>query len=68
MQMLYRLSYVGSDAARGKIGCEQESEGKNRPHQSANNAKIPEQGKKSRPDLLLAEKGRRSVQPGHATF
>jgi hypothetical protein len=23
MQMLYRLSYVGSDAARGKIGCEQ---------------------------------------------
>ena len=24
MQMLYRLSYVGSGAARGKIGCEQE--------------------------------------------
>src|SRR5207247_10492287 len=23
MQMLYRLSYVGSGAARGKIGCEQ---------------------------------------------
>ena len=45
-----------------------EYETKNRPHQSANNAKIPEQGKKSRPDLLLAEKGRRSVQPGHATF
>jgi hypothetical protein len=43
-----------------KSDASKEPEGKNRPHQSANYD--PEQGKKSRPDPVLAEKGRRSVR------
>jgi len=50
---------VGSAAARGKIGCEQEPLQNVRPHKAPTNAKRDEQGKKSRPDLLLSEKGRR---------
>ena len=34
MQMLYRLSYVGSGAARGKIGCEQGPTKGNRPYKA----------------------------------
>jgi hypothetical protein len=62
MQMLYRLSYVGSGAARGKIGCEQEPLPERAAPQGANKLEnFGEQGKKSRPDPLLSEKGRRLV-------
>src|SRR6185436_5230581 len=45
MQMLYRLSYVGSGAARGKIGCEQGSIERNRTYKAPCTAKLLEQDK-----------------------
>jgi hypothetical protein len=53
---------VGSGAARGKIGCEQEPLPKRAAPQGANEREsFREQGKKSRPDPILSEKGRRLV-------
>jgi hypothetical protein len=49
---------VGSVAARGKIGCEQGPYEPRGPTRRLDQESF-EQGKKSRPDLLLAEKGRR---------
>jgi len=50
---------VGSVAARGKIGCEQGPSNRAAPQGALKSESILEQGKKSRPDPFLVEKGRR---------
>jgi hypothetical protein len=50
---------VGSGAARGKIGCEQRPNRTRGLTRRLDSDYVLEQGKKFRPDLLLAEKGRR---------